>query len=78
MSNSFRKYCKVKIKGCLKDVYWSIVRSRQKQEIRAGKDISQPKEIVNDYNYTDYTSNCERRNDCPCMKMFGRKRCLNK
>jgi len=78
MSKSIRNFPIVKVRGYLKDFYWRTVRSRQKQEIKAGKDISQPKEIVNDWDYIDYISNCTKNNNCACMKLFGRKRCLNK
>jgi len=78
MSRSIKRINKTKVRGRLKGVYWALIRSRQKEDLREGKDITSPMTIVNDCDYTDYVSNCERTNDCPCMRMFGRKRCLNK
>ncbi len=77
MGKSYKKIALIKGGGWIKDIYWSIIRSRNKQELRQEKDISNPKEIINDYNYVDYTSRC-KENDCYCMKNFGRRKCLNK
>lgn len=57
MSRSYKKTPIYKDKG-LKKIYYKTVRSRQKNEIRSGvhpQDVSNPKEIINDYNYSDYS-----------------------
>jgi len=56
MSRSYKKPV-YKDKG-MKDAYWKRVRSRQKNEIKSGvhpEDVSNPKTIVNDYDYSDYS-----------------------
>jgi len=78
MSRSYRKIAIVKIKGYLKDIYWSIVRSKNKQNLKQGKEVQFFKEIVNDWDYNDYISYCIKNDNCACMRMFGRKKCLNK
>lgn len=35
--------------------YWRIVRRVQKSLLKSGKEIKNPKEIIDDYNYSDYT-----------------------
>lgn len=80
MSRSCKKNAIYKDKGVKKKNYWSIVRSNQKNEIRSGKhpqDISDPKEIVNDYDYCDYIITCTNKN-CYCMKNHGFKKCMKK
>ena len=60
MSRSYKKNPVRKIRGKSKEEYWSTVRSRTKTVLRS-KDPSDiddellidPKDIINDYNYTD-------------------------
>lgn len=56
MSRSYKKTI-YKDKG-FKKLYWRKVRSRQKNEIRSGvhpQDVTSPKKIMNDYDYSDYS-----------------------
>lgn len=78
MSKSRKKTPIVKINGYLKDSYWKTVRTRQKQDLREGKDITDRREIIGDWDYIDYISNCSKDKNCYCMKRFGRKKCLAK
>lgn len=60
MSRSYKKNPVQKIRGRSKEDYWSTIRSRTKTVLRS-KDPSEiddeilldPKEIINDYNYTE-------------------------
>lgn len=52
MSRSFKKVPIVKDASNKK--YWSKVRKRHKQDIRQGRDLTNPKEIINDYDYIDH------------------------
>jgi len=80
MGKSFKKNPVGKIKGWDKDNYWRRVRGATKNILRS-KDIQEleevplpnPQEIVNDYEYTDYISNCIDSNDCRCLREFGSK-----
>lgn len=36
-------------------IYWRTIRRCQKQDLIKNKDIRNPKEIISDYNYSDYT-----------------------
>jgi len=78
MSKSYKKSPVNKIKGLNKDNYWRRVRGTTKNILR-NRGVSEleevslpnPKEIVNDYDYNDYISNCINVEDCNCMKEFG-------
>lgn len=66
MSRSFKKAI---IKQCHRNYkkstkYWRVIRRCQKQAVNSSKDVPDPKSIVNDYDYSDYTINYE----------FGRSR----
>lgn len=86
MSRS-RKKAIAKMHGYCRDIYHRILRSHNKQKldtlIKKG-DIDSisfsidDKNVVNDYDYNDYISNCEGDKDCYCMKKFGRKKCSEK
>ena len=78
MSKSVKKSAVVKVGGWIKDIYWSIVRSRNKQRVNAGKDPLDEAEIVNDYNYVDYRSYCTEYDDCYCIRKYGYQKCKNK
>jgi hypothetical protein len=54
MSRSRKKYAIYKDKGFRKNGYWKTIRRIWKQEIHSGKDLSNPKAIINDYDYCDY------------------------
>lgn len=45
--------------GFMKKDYWKTVRRVQKQALNSGKDIPNPRSIVNDYDYSDYTFDFE-------------------
>lgn len=62
MGKSFKKNAVSKIKGTKKDNYWGHVRSKTKTILRSkhyseiNEDIlPDPKEIINDYDYTELT-----------------------
>lgn len=79
MSKSNKKPI-VKVKGHLKRLYWRMHRRINKIPKIVDDyylEFKNPKEIINDYDYNDYTSICTEEN-CWCMKRFGRKKCLNK
>ena len=77
MGRSIKKKAVVKIRGHLKKLYWKLIRRIQKQDLNNGRDVRDPKEIINNYDYTDYVSVCEY-GDCYCIKAYGRKKCLEK
>ena len=56
--------------------YWKRVRRKLKLLTKQGKEPINPKSIVNDYDYCDYTFHCYH--ECRCMKLFGRKKCMQK
>lgn len=78
MSRSYKKNAILKDGGGSKAWYWRVVRHHQNQEVREGKDISNPKSIVNDYDYCDYRFDHRFNDSCWCQKTFGRKRCIQK
>lgn len=78
MSRSRRRNLILKDSGVGKDLYWRIVRSAMKQDLREEKDPRNAKEIVNDRDYTDWIYNCMSKKECRCMKLFGRKKCYSK
>jgi ribosomal protein S18 acetylase RimI-like enzyme len=78
MSNSYKNKPIVKIKGHLKKIYWKLIRRIQKQDLKNNNDIRNQKEIINDWDYVDYVSDCSNYNDCYCILKWGRKKCLNK
>ena len=79
MSRSYKKYPIVKISGYLKNVYWKIVRRRIKMAIHTEQEVlPEPKEIVGDWDYIDYISNCESHDRCWCLEIYGRKKCKEK
>ena len=58
MSRSYKKPIH-KDKGWKKPNYWKTVRSHQKNQIRSGvypEDVKNPKAIINDYSYSDYST----------------------
>jgi hypothetical protein len=59
-------------------MYWRVVRRVQKLFLRQGKDIPSPKVIYNDYDYSDYTIDCENNDNCYCIRTYGRKKCKEK
>lgn len=44
-----------KEKGFMKETYWRTVRRISKYYLRQGKDIPNPKSIICDWDYSDYT-----------------------
>lgn len=59
-----RSYKKAIIKQCHRNYkkstkYWRAIRRCQKQAVNNSKDVPNPKSIVNDYDYSDYTINYE-------------------
>ena len=79
MGKSVRKKAVVKIRGHLYKIYRRLIRRIQKQDLTNGRDIRDPKEIINDWDYIDYISKCEYMDsECYCLKAYGRKKCLEK
>lgn len=75
MSKSYKKAIS-KISGPLRADYWKIVRRRIKMAVKSEKEvIPNPKEVVNDYDYVDWVSNCENTDNCYCMRTYGFKKC---
>lgn len=74
MGNSSKKAI-TKIKGYLKEKYHRIIRRVTKQDLKENKDLRNPKEIINDYDYIDYISDCENNDYCYCIKNYGFKKC---
>lgn len=64
----------------MKDLYWGIVRSNWKQELRVNPTdpvFENKNAIINQYDHCDYIHmGCT--DDCYCMKRYGRKRCFDK
>ena len=66
MSDSIRKKAIIKDKGHLKESYWRMIRRiwKHKVKVSISKDdienltLPDPKAIVNDYDYSDYTLDC--------------------
>lgn len=40
--------------------------------------LPKEKSIVNDYDYSDYTSDCRNDNNCYCIRHYGTKKCTRK
>lgn len=83
MSRSYKKTKIVKDAGSSKKSYWKKVRRKFKTILKSADDIDEvilpePKEIVNDYDYSDYSFNCENEEDCYCIKKYGRRKCTQK
>lgn len=60
--------------------YWRRIRRVIKSKLNELYDdlfLPIPREIVNDYDYSDYTSRCTEEN-CICVKLYGRKKCGEK
>lgn len=77
MSRSRKKNPIIKDSGWAKDLYWRTVRKRHKADIFAGRALSNPKTVVNDYSYSDYKFTHYGKN-CWCTELKGRKKCLSK
>ena len=78
MSRSTKKAI-VKIPGPSRKTYYKNARRTIKMAIKAQKEvIPDNKEIINDYNYIDYVSNCENSTDCYCIRKYGFKKCEKK
>jgi hypothetical protein len=58
MSRSYKKAI-YKDKGWIKNIYWRIIRRVQKQCLKQGKDIPNPKQIIEDCDYHDYVCDYE-------------------
>jgi len=79
MSRSYKKIPVLKVHGHLKNIYWKLVRKKINSAIKTGTEIiPNPKEIICDYDYTEYRSNCAHVHDCYCMRTHGRKKCQQK
>ena len=62
-------------------IYWRTIRRVINYTIRKFRnnteDIILPmeKSIINDYDYSDYTSDCRFNDNCYCMITYGTKKC---
>lgn len=54
MSRSIKKHAVVRQIGWMKRTYWRVVRRVSKQKLNSDKEIPNPKEIVNDWDYCDW------------------------
>lgn len=81
MSNSYKKNPILKSGRWLKKLYWKLIRNNWKNIIKSNDpenlEFENPKAIVNDYEHCDQISICTKDN-CYCMKIYGRKKCLEK
>ena len=65
-------------------IYWRTIRRVINHTIRNFKNnldemiLPKEKSIVNDYDYSDYTSDCRNDNTCYCIKQYGTKKCTRK
>ena len=65
-------------------IYWRTIRRVINYTLRKFRrdfdEMVLPKEksIINDYNYSDYTSDCRFDNNCFCIKQYGTKKCKRK
>ena len=65
-------------------IYWRTIRRVINHTIRKfRRDVDEmilPKEksIVNDYDYTDWISDCRNDNNCYCIRNYGTKKCTRK
>lgn len=83
MSKSYKKVNISKRNGSQKESYWKTIRRKVKQEVKKANDleeleISIPREVVSDFDYTDEIQICEKDEDCLCMQKYGRKKCNQK
>ncbi|MBP8017082.1 hypothetical protein KAZ01_03680 [Candidatus Gracilibacteria bacterium] len=65
-------------------IYWRTIRRVINYTLRKfRRDVDEmvlPKEksIVNDYDYTDWISDCRNDNNCYCIRNYGTKKCTRK
>lgn len=65
-------------------IYWRRIRRVINYNIRKFKNnidkmiLPKEKSIINDYEYSDYTSDCRTKNNCYCIKNYGFKKCKYK
>lgn len=60
MSRSRRKYPIIRDVGYMKSIYWRVIRRIWKHEIQSNKEVlSNPKELINDYDYCDWIYDCK-------------------
>jgi hypothetical protein len=76
MSRSYKKAI-FKDKPIYKKTYWRTIRRVQRMALKQDKDIPDPKTIINNYDYCDYTIDVEHsKNDSffyKNIKKFRRK-----
>lgn len=83
MSRSIKKAV-IKVHGPRRKDYHKAIRAKSKviikKNMNSPEDIEfeDPKVIINDYDYTEYISNCEGTDNCRCMKDYNKKRCTEK
>ena len=65
-------------------IYWRTIRRVINYTIRKFRNnldemiLPKEKSIVNDYDYSDYTSDCRNDNNCYCIRNYGTKKCKRK
>jgi len=65
-------------------IYWRTIRRVINYTIRKFRNnldemiLPKEKSIVNDYDYSDYTSDCRNDNNCYCIRKYGFKKCEKK
>jgi hypothetical protein len=82
MSRSYKKTNVTKYKGYRKDNYWKTVRKNINQKLKTTEnfediELPDPKSIIDDYDYVDEVFVCTKE-ECYCIKRYGRKRCKEK
>ena len=59
-------------------IYWRKIRRVIKNLMKSDKEIKNHREIINDYDYSEYKSVCTEHGYCTCERLFGRKKCIRK
>lgn len=80
MGNSKKRHQITKSGRWLKNMWWRIIRTRWKQELRTNKEEAEfkhPYSINNQYDHCDY-KHIGCNDNCYCVKTFGRKKCFDK
>lgn len=65
----------------LKALGWKIIRSNWKQQLRKNPidpEFADKHTIINQYDITDYVFTCNGKDNCYCIKNYGRKKCFDK
>lgn len=65
-------------------IYWRTIRRVINYTLRKFRNdvdemiLPKEKSIVNDYNYSDHSTDCRFEKNCYCMRTYGTKKCKRK